>query len=749
MSTRPPTANNGNHTEPAAAVILFVAFPYAPIGPQAVGGAEVICSQLEATAASFGFPSVVVANASSSPRGQLYPTSVPAGPITDEVRAEVEKRQQAQIDRALSENPIGLVHMHGLDFASYTVPEDTPVMVSVHLPPSWYPDTIWDMPPNYHFICVSETQRAACPAHVRDRVLVIPNGVPLPDRALLRPEGRYALMLARICPEKNLHAGLDAARMAGMPALLGGEVFPYETHERYFADELQPRLSASGSSHQSRNQADGEHPIARFLGPVSGNEKDRALSRAACLLLPTLAPETSSLVAMEALAFGVPVIAMAVGAVPEIVDDGRTGYLIEPGPDAVQQMATAIARLPEIDRTACRAAAEERFSADKMLKAYAALYRTLARPGQARCGAEARTTGPDASPAQELQDHEVVTTELRSQEALELAITGWRTLWNQDSNATPFQHPAWLLPWWRQFGPDGELHAIAQRDPEGQLAGLLPLYIYREPHSGDRQLLLVGAGTSDYLNGVWRDGQGRLAVRALEHAASALPGWDSATLTQVRRSTCLAVAAQTLALGINPAEPTSTIDLTRDLPPKIRANVRRYRRLAEPHGPLECSLAPTADEALASFEELVRLHTERWQGRGESGVLEDPRVLAHHREAIPLLLDAGLLCLFHLTLAGETLGVLYGLLDGPHARDRRLYLYLIGFSARHAKLSPGSLLLHEAWQYAVNLGLRKLDLLRGGEEYKQLWGAQAEPTLALTFEPQVPTFTPQEETVEV
>jgi glycosyltransferase involved in cell wall biosynthesis/CelD/BcsL family acetyltransferase involved in cellulose biosynthesis len=733
----------------AAAVILFVAFPYAPVGPQAVGGAEVICSQLEAAVVDFGYASVVVGNAASSPQGLLYPTIVPPGPITDEVRAEVEARQQEQIDRALSENAIGLVHMHGLDFARYRLPEDLPVLVTLHLPPSWYPESIWEMPANYHFLCVSETQRAACPAGVRDRVLVVPNGVPLPDGALLRPEGRYALMLARICPEKNLHTGLDAAKLAGMPALLGGEVFPYEAHERYFAEELAPRLNASGVAHQSRDQSRSEHAPARFLGRVSGDEKCRALSRAACLLLPSLAPETSSLVAMEALSFGVPVIAMAVGAVPEIVEDGRTGFLIQPGPGAVQEMAAAIARVAELDRKVCRAAAEEQFASEKMLKAYASLYRALARPGQARCGAavHAATAGP--APIQELQGHEVATSLLRSGKGLEELAADWQALWGEDSNTTPFQHPAWLLPWWRQFGPDGELQAITQRDPEGRLTGLLPLYTYRDQGSGRRQLLLVGAGTSDYLNGVWRDGQGSLARAALQQAISVLPDWEDAALTQVRRTTCLAVAANTLGLQIGKAEPTSFIDVAKSLPPKIRANVRRYRRLAAAEGVLECTMAATAAEAQTSFDELVRLHTERWQGRGEAGVLQDERVLAHHRQSLPLLLEAGLLCLFHLRLSGETLGVLYGLLDAPHARDRRLYLYLIGFSGRHAKLSPGSLLLDEAWQYAVRLGLSKLDLLRGGEEYKHLWGAEAEPTLALTMQQRAKAPEPALEAVQV
>ena len=101
------------------------------------------------------------------------------------------------------------------------------------------------------------------------------------------------MALGRICPEKGYHIALDAAARAGVPMVLAGEVFRYPAHEQYFRDEIAPRLDAS----------------RRFIGPVGLHRKRRLLSEARCLLAPSLAPETSSLVAMEALACGTPVIA--------------------------------------------------------------------------------------------------------------------------------------------------------------------------------------------------------------------------------------------------------------------------------------------------------------------------------------------------------------------------------------------------------------------------------------------------------
>ncbi len=173
-----------------------------------------------------------------------------------------------------------------------------------------------------------------------------------------------------------------------MPLLLGGKVFPYPAHEQYHAREIAPRLS----------------PERRFLGPLGRDEAARLLARARCLLVPSLAPETSSLVVMEALASGTPVVAFRAGALPEIVEDGRTGFLV----DGVEEMAAAIARVGELDRHACRAAAEARFAEGRMVADYLRLYGRLAAAGKAGPGGE---PPPAASP--EISIHELAAAGAR------------------------------------------------------------------------------------------------------------------------------------------------------------------------------------------------------------------------------------------------------------------------------------------------------------------------------------------------
>jgi glycosyltransferase involved in cell wall biosynthesis len=132
--------------------------------------------------------------------------------------------------------------MHGLDFWAYLPSPGVPVLATLHLPPWWYPGVaLWASRPETWLNCVSEVQHGTCHA---GPILLAPieNGVPVHRLFPRHARRRFALFLGRICPEKGVHLAITAAERAQMPLLIGGEVFPYEEHKRYFAEEIAPRL---------------------------------------------------------------------------------------------------------------------------------------------------------------------------------------------------------------------------------------------------------------------------------------------------------------------------------------------------------------------------------------------------------------------------------------------------------------------------------------------------------------------------
>jgi glycosyltransferase involved in cell wall biosynthesis len=342
-----------------ALTVLSVAYPFAPVSSDAVGGAEQVLARLDAALVQAGHRSIVIACAGSRVAGELVETPPVPRRIDELARERAREAIRESIRSALDQRPVDLVHLHGVDFAGYLPEPGVPVLATMHLPAECYA-TVSFARPDTQLQCVSYSQAATFPG----RLPVIENGVPIPapERHAKR---HFALALGRICPEKNLATALEAARHADVGCLLGGAVFPYPEHERYFRSEIVPRLDAR----------------RRFLGPLGGVRKRRLLAAARCVLLPSVVAETSSLVAMEALAAGTPVVAFPSGALREIVEHGRTGFLVS----NIAEMADAIHAAGELRSEDCREAATRRFPLPRMIAGYFAMYRKLAAREEEVC----------------------------------------------------------------------------------------------------------------------------------------------------------------------------------------------------------------------------------------------------------------------------------------------------------------------------------------------------------------------------
>ena len=338
--------------------LLSVGYPLAPVTADPAGGAEQVLAQLDRALVAAGHRSIVIAPEGSAVAGELIGLPRVPAVIGDAERAAAHRATREAIAGVLARERVDLVHLHGLDFPDYLPSAGVPALATLHMPPDWYAEgALTPTRPRSFLAPVSRDQAARAPAAAR-LLDPIPNGV---DEDAYRPSqarGDFAVVLGRVAPEKGFHDAADAAREAGVPLIAAGKLFPYAAHLRYFVEQVRPRLDR----------------WRRYIGPIAGAPKRRLLQRARCLLIPSTAPETSSLVAMEALASGTPVIAYRAGALPEIVDDGVTGFVV----DDVAGMAAAIGRIDAIDPAACRRAACERFSLQRTTAAYLDLYHRLA-----------------------------------------------------------------------------------------------------------------------------------------------------------------------------------------------------------------------------------------------------------------------------------------------------------------------------------------------------------------------------------
>lgn len=313
----------------------------------------------------------------------------------------------------------------------------------------------------------------------------------------------------------------------------------------------------------------------------------------------------------------------------------------------------------------------------------------------------------------------------RNETALEALAAPWAALWRRVPDATPFQHPAWLIPWWRAFA-HGDLWVLGLYR-RVRLVGVLPLY-----REGSR-LLPLGVGVTDLLDALVEPdvplGPVLEGLPALTGCTTvefpALPPWSP--LLRLDPPTGWSVEGGAADVCPVLPLPPSAGTLEAILPASQLRNLRHTGNRAERAGGVTVETA-TPHTAGGMLEDLFRLHAARWSSRGESGVLADPAVQAFHRAAVPALAQAGLLRMHRLRIGDRLAAVHYGLGDG-----RRTYYYLGGFDPALAPQGPGVLAVGHAIAEALREGAAEFHFLRGREPYKYQWGAMDQPSMSRRF----------------
>jgi len=171
-------------------------------------------------------------------------------------------------------------------------------------------------------------------------------------------KGNYLAFLGRISPEKRPDRAIEIAKRTGIPLKIAAKVD--RADEEYFEKKIKPLL---------------DHPLIEFIGEISDDRKGEFLGNALALVFPIDWPEPFGMVMIEALATGTPVIAFNHGSVPEIIEHGKTGYVV----NNIEQAVEAVKKLNLISRTVCREVFERSFTSAVMAGNYVALYEQICR----------------------------------------------------------------------------------------------------------------------------------------------------------------------------------------------------------------------------------------------------------------------------------------------------------------------------------------------------------------------------------
>jgi len=327
------------------------------IPPKLYGGTERVVSWLTEELVALGHDVTLFASGDSRTTAHLEPIWPRAlrldGKVRDPMALHMAMLEQVY-QRA---DQFDILHFH-LDYFPFSLfsRNATPFITTLHgrldLPEH---QVVFDVFNRAPVISISDAQRGPVPnAHWIETIY---HGLPAD---LLRPDPvkpGYLAVLGRIAPEKAVDRAIHIARRAGMPLKIAAKVDPVD--RQYFEHEIRPLLDLPG---------------IEYIGEINDSQKSEFLSGAIGLLMPIDWPEPFGLVMIEAMACGTPVLAYPGGSVPEIVEDGLTGFIVGNEAEAVD----AVRRLLELSRPRIRARFEERFTARRMAMDYLSVYRRMA-----------------------------------------------------------------------------------------------------------------------------------------------------------------------------------------------------------------------------------------------------------------------------------------------------------------------------------------------------------------------------------
>ena len=275
---------------------------------------------------------------------------------------EYENLMMIQALNYLEENHFDLFHSHCRPFsvAGYaSLKPKLPTLISVHDPLTDSGYSIisqYQKFKNLHFVSLSLSQQKTRPEI--NWAVCVPNGVDLYKWSYSASPGKYLLFVGRLMEEKGIDTAIQIAIKTGMDLKIAGSIYPSD--QEFFDEKIKPFLNDK----------------IVYLGALPREKLPPLYENASAILMPIRWAEPFGLVMIEAMACGTPVIASNFGSVPEIIVDGKTGYIVEDSLN-IDAFASAIQKISSIKREDCRKHVEDNFSVKKMAEKYTELYENL------------------------------------------------------------------------------------------------------------------------------------------------------------------------------------------------------------------------------------------------------------------------------------------------------------------------------------------------------------------------------------
>jgi len=341
--------------------IALIAPIWYPIPPVGYGGIELVVSLLAEGLVEKGHDVTVFASGDSKTKARLE-SSCDVAPCA--LIGQVWPDLMHALTAYTKAGEFDVIHDHsGIIGPSIGAFCATPVLHTLHGPATAEAKKLYGLL-NFglYFNAISNYQRGQFGD--LNFVDTIYNAVDLGQYPFSVEKDDYLLFLGRMNPEKGAHVAVEVANRLGRRLILVTKMVE-EQEKKYFAEHVKPLLDSN----------------VEILGEIDPVTKAEIFSKAACTLFPIQWPEPFGLVMIESMATGTPVVAMRQGAVPEVIADEKTGYIV----DTVDEMVAAVPKAEMLDPRECRTSVESRFSQDRMVDDYVLAYRKLleAREGKA------------------------------------------------------------------------------------------------------------------------------------------------------------------------------------------------------------------------------------------------------------------------------------------------------------------------------------------------------------------------------